>query len=171
MKKQSQNKANFREAQMNATIFATRDYENNSVLRLRENKPNQSQSQNRSQETENRKQKTGDGRQLIRPGYGEVLPPAGLKSYVSRFKRWGPVSKESISIRRHLAASRYTAAADGTANSNLKISAQLFDNCRAATTAMDMNRVATIVFANAWPMKQPIRLFPGTKQSSDSRQY
>ena len=53
MKKQSQIKPNFREAQMNATIFATRDYENESALRLRENKPNQSQFQT----TEDRRQK------------------------------------------------------------------------------------------------------------------
>ena len=35
-----QNKPNFREAQMNATIFVRRNYENNSALRLRENKAN-----------------------------------------------------------------------------------------------------------------------------------
>jgi hypothetical protein len=40
-----QNKAYFRKARMNANIFVTKDYENETDFRLRENKPNQSQFQ------------------------------------------------------------------------------------------------------------------------------
>jgi len=38
--KQSQNKANLLDAQMNATSFITKEYENERLCRLRENKPN-----------------------------------------------------------------------------------------------------------------------------------
>jgi len=38
-----QNKANFRNAQMNENLFATKDYENETDFRLRKYKPNQSQ--------------------------------------------------------------------------------------------------------------------------------
>ena len=51
MKKQSQNKPNFRNAKMNENLFATKDYENETTLRLEQNKPKQTQSQNRSQST------------------------------------------------------------------------------------------------------------------------
>jgi len=37
-----QNKANFRKAQMSASFFVTKDYESETDLRLRKNKPNQS---------------------------------------------------------------------------------------------------------------------------------
>jgi len=40
-----QNKANFRNGKMNTTIFITKDYENEIVFRLRENKAKQSQFQ------------------------------------------------------------------------------------------------------------------------------
>jgi len=43
MKKQSQNKANFRKAKMNVTSFITKYYENKPNWTLGENKPNQSQ--------------------------------------------------------------------------------------------------------------------------------
>jgi len=39
MKKQSQNKPNLLNAQMNVTSFITKDYENVPLCRLRENKP------------------------------------------------------------------------------------------------------------------------------------
>jgi len=38
-----QNKANFRKAQMNANLFLTKDYENESTLSGQENKANQTQ--------------------------------------------------------------------------------------------------------------------------------
>ena len=38
-----QNKANFRTAKINENLFATKDYENETTLRLEQNKPNQSQ--------------------------------------------------------------------------------------------------------------------------------
>jgi len=38
-----QNKANFRKDQMNINIFIRKDYENQSILRLFQNKPKQSQ--------------------------------------------------------------------------------------------------------------------------------
>ena len=44
-KKQSQNKPNFRNAKMNENLFATKDYENETALRLRKNKPKQTQFQ------------------------------------------------------------------------------------------------------------------------------
>ena len=43
MKKQSQNKANFRKAKMNENLFATKVYENETAFRLQKYKPNQSQ--------------------------------------------------------------------------------------------------------------------------------
>jgi hypothetical protein len=43
MKKQSQNKPNFRKAKMNENLFAAKDYENETAFRLRKNKANQSQ--------------------------------------------------------------------------------------------------------------------------------
>jgi len=43
MKKQSQNKPNFRNAKMNETLFAAKDYENETAFRLEQNKPKQSQ--------------------------------------------------------------------------------------------------------------------------------
>ena len=43
MKKQSQNKPNLLNAQMNVTSFITKDYENKSNWTLGENKPNQTQ--------------------------------------------------------------------------------------------------------------------------------
>jgi len=45
MKKQSQNKPNFRKARMNVSSVLTKDYENNHAFGLRENKPNQTQFQ------------------------------------------------------------------------------------------------------------------------------
>jgi len=36
---------------MNENLFATKDYENETTLRLEQNKPKQTQSQNRSQST------------------------------------------------------------------------------------------------------------------------
>ena len=41
-----QNKPNFRKAKMNITSIVTKDYENQPLRRLPENKPNQTQSQN-----------------------------------------------------------------------------------------------------------------------------
>ncbi len=41
MKKQSQNKPNFRKARMNLNFYLTKDYENKSNWTLGENKPNQ----------------------------------------------------------------------------------------------------------------------------------
>jgi len=38
-----QNKANFRKGQMSVSIFIRKDYENQLIWRLRENKPNQTQ--------------------------------------------------------------------------------------------------------------------------------
>ena len=38
-----QNKANFRKGQVSINIFTTKDYENQPIWRLRENKPNQTQ--------------------------------------------------------------------------------------------------------------------------------
>ncbi len=46
MKKQSQNKPNFKIGKMNATFFTTKPYENRPLRSLPENKPNQTQSQN-----------------------------------------------------------------------------------------------------------------------------
>ncbi len=43
MKKQSQNKANLLDAQMNVSSVITKDYENVSLRRRGENKPNQTQ--------------------------------------------------------------------------------------------------------------------------------
>ncbi len=40
-----QNKANFRKAKMNVNFYSTKDYENERLSRLRENKPNQTQFQ------------------------------------------------------------------------------------------------------------------------------
>ncbi len=45
MKKQTQNKPNSRKAQMNVNFFLERDYENQPLRRLPENKPKQTQSQ------------------------------------------------------------------------------------------------------------------------------
>jgi len=39
-----QNKANFRKPKMNESLFATKAYENETALRLEQNKPKQSQS-------------------------------------------------------------------------------------------------------------------------------
>jgi len=44
MKKQSQNKPNLLDAQMNVNFFSTKDYENVPLRRRGENKPNQTQS-------------------------------------------------------------------------------------------------------------------------------
>jgi hypothetical protein len=41
--KTNPNKANLPDAQMNLTSFLTKDYENERLCRLRENKPNQTQ--------------------------------------------------------------------------------------------------------------------------------
>jgi len=43
MKKQSQNKANFRKAQMNVNSLITKDYRKNDALAVQKNKPNQTQ--------------------------------------------------------------------------------------------------------------------------------
>jgi len=43
-----QNKANFRKGEMSVSIFIRKDYENQPIWRLRENKPNQSQNAKRS---------------------------------------------------------------------------------------------------------------------------
>jgi len=40
-----QNKPNFLKLKMSASVFFTKDYENETVLRLQENKPNQSRFQ------------------------------------------------------------------------------------------------------------------------------
>ncbi len=45
-KKQTQFKPNFRKAKMNANVFLTKDYENETALRPQKNKPNQSQFRN-----------------------------------------------------------------------------------------------------------------------------
>ncbi len=45
MKKRTQNKANLLDAQMNISSVLTKDYENERLCRLRENKPNQTQFQ------------------------------------------------------------------------------------------------------------------------------
>jgi len=44
MKKQSQNKPNFRKAKMNENLSATKDYENETNLRFEQIKPKQTQS-------------------------------------------------------------------------------------------------------------------------------
>ena len=44
MKKQSQNKANLLNAQMNISSVLTKDYERNDIFAVPENKPNQTQS-------------------------------------------------------------------------------------------------------------------------------
>jgi len=44
-----QNKANLFKDKINATLFATKDYENKSALAVMKNKANQSQLQNRGQ--------------------------------------------------------------------------------------------------------------------------
>jgi hypothetical protein len=54
-----QNKANFPQAQMSASSIITKDYENKCLSKRMENKPKQSQSQNRRQKTEFRKQNPG----------------------------------------------------------------------------------------------------------------
>ena len=43
MKKQTQFKPNFRKAKMNANVFVTKDYENETAFRPQKNKPKQSQ--------------------------------------------------------------------------------------------------------------------------------
>jgi hypothetical protein len=40
-----QNKANFRKAKMKLNSYSTKDYENEQLCRLRQNKPNQTQFQ------------------------------------------------------------------------------------------------------------------------------
>jgi len=120
MKKQSQNKPNFREAQMNATIFIRRNYENNSALRLWENKPNQSQSQNRSLPCEapsfraKRGQTIDDGRRNVREqstDYGS-LPAGGatedrLSSGHDEQLWHAPIPKTTIKIPCYLSPSYY----------------------------------------------------------------
>ena len=59
MKKQSQNKPNFRKAKMNVTSILTKDYENETTFRVLENKPNQSQFQKPLGSSEVRKPRTG----------------------------------------------------------------------------------------------------------------
>ncbi len=49
MKKQSQNKPNFKIDKMNLNFYLTKDYENKHNWTLGENKPNQSQFQTRSE--------------------------------------------------------------------------------------------------------------------------
>jgi len=41
MKKQTQNKPNFRKAKMNINLYVTKDYENETTFRLQKNKPKQ----------------------------------------------------------------------------------------------------------------------------------
>ena len=45
MKKQSQNKPNFRKAKMNVNFFSEKDYKNELCRKLQKNKPNQTQFQ------------------------------------------------------------------------------------------------------------------------------
>ena len=66
MEKQSQNKANLLNAQMNATSFITKEYENERLCRLRENKPNQTRSEAEIP--------TGELLGILKPG---TNPPAG----------------------------------------------------------------------------------------------
>jgi len=47
-----QNKANFRKAKMNASLYTTKDYEKKLAFGLRKNKAKQSQYKYRSQKTE-----------------------------------------------------------------------------------------------------------------------
>ena len=84
-----------------------------------------------------------------------------------------PVSSESISIRKNFAASKYTAAAEGTTRSNLKMSGQLFESHIAITIAADIHSVAAIVFTNAEAKPSSIEIpascFRRDRRSSTTR--
>ena len=60
-----QNKANLQKSRIDVSLIATMDYGKKSNRTLGENKPKQSQSQNRSQETEDRKQIIDDKERII----------------------------------------------------------------------------------------------------------
>jgi len=91
MKKQSQNKPNFRKAKMNVGFYLTKTYENNLCSGLLENKPKQSQFQNRSQlvrrsysedgKTEDRRQMTEmTAKSALTRDYENIMPLESRKN-------------------------------------------------------------------------------------------
>jgi hypothetical protein len=75
-----QNKANFRKSQMDVKLNITRDYEEKMHWTFGENKPKQSQFQNRRQTTEGRRRMTDNGWQMTDDGGKKRNCPAGTVS-------------------------------------------------------------------------------------------
>jgi len=104
---------------MNVTSFITKDYENESTFRVRENKPKQTRSEFIPKGAEI---PTGELPGILKPGTNfkgciisksmniEVADPAFRGRNQSSIEPFvvslGPVSRESISIRKNFAASK-----------------------------------------------------------------